>query len=57
MDIISIAQQARPNDIGHMEFLRVQLIAESKVVRTIPSGVELPKVRCLTTFLPSSTTT
>ena len=27
MDIISMAQQARPNDIGHSEDFRAQLIA------------------------------
>src|SRR5579871_2361431 len=37
IDIISIAQQASPKDIGHMEFLRAQLIALSKVVVTMPS--------------------
>src|SRR5277367_6089661 len=42
MDIISIAQQARPNVIGQMEFLRIQLTALSMVVRTTPSGVWLP---------------
>src|SRR5580658_6480227 len=49
--IISIAQQARPNVIGQMEPLRIQLMAESRVVSTSPSGVGLPKVRSLTTFL------
>src|SRR2546427_13141039 len=42
MDIISIAQQARPKVIGQREFLRVQLMAESSVVSTTPSGVGLP---------------
>ena len=42
MDIISMAQQARPNVIGQMEFLRIQLTALSSVVRTTPSGVGLP---------------
>jgi len=32
MDIISMAQQARPNDIGQMEFLRPQLMAALSVV-------------------------
>src|SRR5260370_26403905 len=32
IDIISIAQQARPNDIGQMEFLRAQLMALPSVV-------------------------
>src|SRR5207253_1252432 len=42
MDIISMAQQARPKVIGHREFLRIQLTAESSVVSTTPSGVGLP---------------
>src|SRR5690242_12771629 len=37
MDIISIAQHARPNDMGQMEFLRPQLITQSTDVRIIPS--------------------
>ena len=37
IDIISMAQQARPNVMGQMEFLRAQLTALSSVVRTIPS--------------------
>src|SRR6266404_5368263 len=45
IDIISMAQQARPKVMGQIEFLRIQLTAESRVVRTIPSGVGLPKVR------------
>jgi hypothetical protein len=57
MDIISMAQQAKPNVMGQIELLRIQLIAESSVVRTTPSGVGLPKVRSLTTFLPSSKST
>src|SRR5579872_7486189 len=32
MDIISMAQQARPNDIGQIEFFRPQLMALSSVV-------------------------
>src|SRR6478752_10202725 len=44
MDIISMAQQARPNVMGQMEFLRIQLTAESSVVNTTPSGVGFPKV-------------
>src|ERR1700738_797585 len=52
MDIISMAQQARPKLIVQMEFLRIQLMAWSRVVRTTPSGVGLPYVRSLTTFLP-----
>ena len=54
IDIISIAQQARPNVSGQMEFLRIQLTAESSVVSTTPSGVGFPKVSSLTTFLPFS---
>src|SRR6202451_3557550 len=57
IDIISIAQQARPNVIGQIEPLRIQLTAESSVDRTTPSGVGLPKVRSLTTFLPFSAST
>jgi hypothetical protein len=57
MDIISIAQQAKPNVMGQMELLRIQLTAESRVVSTTPSGVGLPKVRSLTTFFPFSTST
>src|SRR6202167_6871114 len=38
IDIISMAQQARPNDIGQMEFLRPQLIALPMVVVMMPSG-------------------
>src|SRR3954447_22824671 len=37
MDIISMAQQANPNDMGQMEFLRALLTARFRVVRTIPS--------------------
>jgi hypothetical protein len=57
MDIISMAQQARPNVIGQMEFFRIQLTALSSVVRTTPSGVGLPNVKSLTTRLPFSTST
>src|SRR5229473_6573060 len=42
MDIISIAQQAKPNVIGQIEFLRIQLMTLSTVVSTTPSGVGLP---------------
>src|SRR5881275_1834708 len=52
IDIISMAQQARPKVIGQIEFFRIQLTAESRVVRTTPSGVGLPKVSSLTTLLP-----
>src|SRR5436190_15013233 len=37
IDIISMAQQARPNDMGQMEFLRAQLIAWSSLVNSTPS--------------------
>src|SRR5690349_22716206 len=37
IDIISMAQQARPKDMGQMEFLRAQLMALSSVVRITPS--------------------
>src|ERR1043166_8510443 len=57
IDIISMAQQAKPKVMGQIELLRIQLTAESSVVRTTPSGVELPKVRSLTTFLPFSKST
>src|SRR5579862_1238661 len=45
IDIISIAQQARPKVMGQMELLRIQLIAGSSLdnwARTTPSGVGLP---------------
>src|SRR2546421_6202905 len=42
IDIISMAQQAKPKVIGQMEFLRVQFTAESRVVSTTPSGVGFP---------------
>src|SRR5690242_15704188 len=42
IDIISIAQHARPKVIGQIEFLRIQLTALSRVVSTTPSGVGLP---------------
>src|ERR1700681_1926176 len=57
IDIISMAQQARPNVMGQIELLRIQLTAESNVVSTTPSGVGLPKVRSLTALLPFSTST
>ena len=38
IDIISMAQHAKPNDIGQIEFLRPQLIAFPIVVVMIPSG-------------------
>src|SRR5580700_11762326 len=37
IDIISIAQQARPNDIGQIEFLRPQLMTLSSVVVITPA--------------------
>src|SRR5579883_2452602 len=37
IDIISMAQHARPNVIGQMEFLRAQLTALSSVVKIMPS--------------------
>src|ERR1700733_1936804 len=37
IDIISIAQQARPNAIGQIEFLRPQLITLSSVVVITPA--------------------
>src|SRR5580658_330461 len=37
IDIISIAQQAKPKLIGQMEFLRAQLTACPSVVNTMPS--------------------
>src|SRR5579862_2395329 len=40
IDIISIAQHARPNDIGQIEFLRAQLIAASNLVMTTPSEAD-----------------
>src|SRR5271168_5109331 len=42
IDIISIAQQARPKVIGQIEFLRIQLTVESSVVMTMPSGTPSP---------------
>ncbi len=57
IDIISMAQHASPNVIGQMDPLRIQFTAESIVESTTPSGVGLPKVRSLTTFLPFSRST
>src|SRR4051794_1791720 len=37
IDIISIAQQAKPNDIGQMEFFLAQFTAWPSVVNSIPS--------------------
>src|ERR1700729_4146198 len=44
IDIISIAQQASPNVIGHTEFFRTQLIAASIDANTIPSGWSYPQL-------------
>jgi hypothetical protein len=44
IDIISIAQQASPNVIGQIEFLRTQLIAASIDARTTPSGGASPQL-------------
>src|SRR5713101_3493109 len=38
MDIISIAQQARPNPSGQIELLRAQFTALSSVVKIMPSS-------------------
>jgi hypothetical protein len=38
IDIISIAQHARPKVIGQIEFFRTQLIAASTEASTTPSG-------------------
>src|SRR6266481_1096328 len=44
MDIISMAQQARPKLSGQMELLRAQFTALSRVVKTMPSSCRrLPK--------------
>src|SRR6516225_6746969 len=37
IDIISIAQHAKPKLMGQIEFLRAQLTARSSVVNTMPS--------------------
>jgi hypothetical protein len=42
MDIISIAQHAKPNVIGQIEFFRIQFTALSSLVSTTPSGAGLP---------------
>src|SRR5664279_4634250 len=44
IDIISIAQQARPKVIGQIELLRIQFTALSRVVMMIPSFGCSPKV-------------
>src|SRR5258708_32587653 len=38
MDIISMAQQAKPKPSGQMELLRAQFTALSRVVKMIPSS-------------------
>src|ERR1017187_6689218 len=38
IDIISIAQHARPNDMGQMEFFRAQFTALSSEVRRMPEA-------------------
>src|SRR5580700_4636696 len=56
MDIISMAQQARPKPRGQMELLRAQLTALSSVVKIMPSSSSrLPKSSGLVsvTCLPS----
>src|SRR5271167_1197145 len=54
IDIISIAQHASPNVIGHTEFLRTQLIAASSDASTTPSGWSYPQFTSLnfSRFLP-----
>src|SRR6201993_3780688 len=58
MDIISIAQQARPNPGGEMELRRAQFTALSRVVKIMPSSSSsLPKSSGLVsvTCLPRDT--
>ena len=43
IDIISIAQHASPNVIGHTEFFRTQLIAASSEASSTPSGWSSPQ--------------
>jgi hypothetical protein len=43
IDIISMAQHASPNVIGHIEFFRTQLMAASSDASTIPSGCSSPQ--------------
>jgi len=45
MDIISMAQQAKPKDMGQIEFFRPQLMAFDRVV------VRTPSVPCVTSSL------
>src|ERR1700689_701251 len=49
IDLIPIAQQARPNDIGQIEFLRPQLITLSSVVIITPAR----RAACSTVSLSS----
>src|ERR1035438_10156886 len=49
IDIISMAQQAKPNVMGQMEFLRAQLTAQSSLVSTMPS--EAAAAALFTTWL------
>src|SRR5947209_9207152 len=44
IDIISIAQHAKPKVMGQIEFFRIQFTAESIAVSTTPSGVGFPDV-------------
>src|ERR1700688_4580347 len=56
MDIISIAQQAKPNPSGQMELLRAQFTALSSCVKIMPSSCSsLPKSSGFSrvTFLPT----
>src|SRR5882724_3993819 len=53
IDIISIAQQARPNDMGQMEFLRPQLMALSSVVMIRPSDAAV-RARCCSSMRAKS---
>src|ERR1700722_5539116 len=55
IDIISIAQQARPNAIGQIEFLRPQLITLSSVVVITPARSAACSTVSLSTRENSST--
>ena len=48
IDIISMAQQARPKVIGQTELLRIQFTAKSNDVRMMPSGCSSPKLASCT---------
>src|SRR6202012_5150098 len=54
IDIISIAQHAKPKVMGHTEFFRTQLIAASSEASTTPSGCSSPQLTSssLSRFLP-----